>query len=76
MGLIRLLALIFIIWLVIHYAKRLYANHTKHQSPKKPGEIAQMVRCEKCGLHIPEDEAIMDQEHYYCSVEHRDTDTE
>lgn len=76
MGLIRLLALIFIIWLVIHYAKRLYANHTKHPSRKKPEKIAQMVRCEKCGLHIPEDEAIMGQEHYYCSVEHRDTDTE
>ena len=29
-----------------------------------------MVACEFCGLHIPEDECIKDNGHTYCSREH------
>lgn len=30
----------------------------------------EMVRCEVCGLHLPEAEAVRAESHYYCGVEH------
>ncbi|HHA18490.1 MAG TPA: hypothetical protein ENK70_02155 [Methylophaga sp.] len=30
----------------------------------------QMVKCEQCGLHILEQEAIQSDNHFYCSQEH------
>lgn len=72
MGLFRLLALIFIVWLVIHFAKRLLATGKRTATPGKKEVIANMVRCEFCGLHIPEKEAIQTGEQYFCSKAHRD----
>jgi len=72
MGLFRLLALIFIVWLVIHFAKRLLATRKRTDATGKKEKIANMVRCEVCGLHIPEKEAIHHGEHYFCSEAHRD----
>lgn len=32
----------------------------------------QMVRCDHCGLHVPDDEAVRSQDgHVFCSEEHR-----
>ena len=33
-----------------------------------------MVQCHYCQLHILEQEAIRDGDHYYCSAEHRDAE--
>jgi len=30
-----------------------------------------MVKCEHCGLHIPEAEAVTSAGHFFCSEEHR-----
>lgn len=74
MGLIRLLILIAIIWLIVVIAKRLLASG-RRLSEERQARIAEaqnMVRCEACGLHVPEDEAIREGPHRYCSESHRD----
>jgi len=74
MGLFRLLIIIFLIWLAYYFVRRmLLANQTK-TGRKKPGKLENMVRCAKCGLHIPEQEAVKSHERYYCSETHRDED--
>ena len=35
-----------------------------------PAKAEIMVRCEHCGLHLPEHEAISQDKHYFCSTEH------
>ena len=41
-------------------------------APKKPAPPPrlEMVRCETCGVHLPETEAVRANATYYCSVEH------
>lgn len=36
-------------------------------------QAAKMVRCEQCGLHLSEEEAIQKNHHYFCTVEHLET---
>jgi uncharacterized protein len=74
MGLIRLLIWIFIIWLAIHFIKRWLNAPSKKRQPPKAKRIETFVACHKCGLHIPQQEAIESQGRYYCSEAHRDSD--
>ena len=39
-------------------------------APPPPKKMEKMVRCEHCGLHVPEQEAIQYHQQYFCSVEH------
>jgi len=39
-------------------------------SPAPKPQVKNMVACEYCGLHIPEDEAFHQNDHTYCSKEH------
>ena len=73
MGLIRLLILIAIIWLLVIVVRRLLASG-QHVAEKRQARLAEnMVRCELCGLHVPEKEAVRRGTHLYCSESHRDT---
>lgn len=74
MGLFRLLAIVFVIWLIVHFAKRLLSSRDKLPDRQKTDKISRMVRCEKCGLHVPEHEAIQHQGHYFCCKAHQDSD--
>lgn len=68
--LLRLIIILFGLWLVFHIAKRAFsAPRTKKNSPQ-PG-IAKMVVCAHCGVHIPEPQALRDGDMVYCSEEHR-----
>ncbi|WP_036315558.1 PP0621 family protein [Methylophaga thiooxydans] len=40
------------------------------QSPITSTKSERMVRCEHCGLHIIEQEALEDNRQYFCSNEH------
>lgn len=40
--------------------------------PKEPkGEVEDMVRCARCGVHLPRSESILSGGEFYCSEEHR-----
>lgn len=72
MGLIRLLIYIFLIWLAINFFKRLLHSPSPTRKKKKPKQIESFVACHKCGLHIPQEEAIEHEGQYYCCKAHRD----
>lgn len=42
----------------------------KMTSHTTSGSSQRMVRCEYCGLHIVEKEALRDNQHYFCSKAH------
>jgi len=46
-------------------------NSRRRSEEKKLPETTRMVRCEHCGVHIPKQEALLDNNHYFCSDEHR-----
>ena len=74
---IRLLIIALLVWvffLVLKQGKRRLRNRkTKHDSLNDP---AAMVRCTRCGLHIPASEATYRNQQPYCSPEHSTANTD
>jgi len=66
--LLRLIIILFGVWLVIQIIKRSFASSSR-VGRTKPA-IAKMVACAHCGVHVPESEAIQDNDRFYCSQEH------
>ncbi|HEY1029354.1 MAG TPA: PP0621 family protein [Pseudomonas sp.] len=70
MGLFRLLFWIAIIFAAIWVWRRYIS------APKRPGqaqredEPAPMVRCAHCGVHIPQTQALTQDQRWYCSQKH------
>lgn len=67
------LILLFVLLAVSFYAVRLWrqgqiekTNKTLTRTPKSQ----QMVPCDQCGVHVPEDEAIKIGDNNFCSLEH------
>ena len=67
--LLRLIIILFGVWLVIRIIKRSFASSSRAGRRAKPA-IARMVACAHCGVHVPESEAIQDGDRFYCSKEH------
>lgn len=74
MGLFRLLIIIFLIWLAYYFVRRLLKASQNKATRDNPRKLENMVQCARCGLHVPEQEAIKSHERYYCSAAHRDED--
>lgn len=70
MNLLRLLAIIFFIWLVGSLVRNYLNRRTSSLTQK--ARTGTMVRCIECGLHIPETEAVKRGDNYYCCPQHRD----
>ncbi len=70
MYLLRLLIIALLVWIVLRAVQRFVARW-KTQSPTRPTQVGNMVRCDHCGLHVPEQEALRVGKHYYCSEPHR-----
>jgi len=72
-GLFRVILLALLIWLIIGLYRRFKALGEQRQDQKSKQQsrpIENMVRCEQCGTHVPEKEAIERHGHYYCSRAH------
>lgn len=72
-GLIRVAVIVILAVIAYRLVKRWLANMPRETKPPR-NNIEQMVRCQYCGLHIPQEEAIHDQDDWYCSKEHRQLD--
>ena len=60
-----LLALaIYLVWRILRMKRP--PSNTDSSVPRLP-----MVSCATCGLHIPREEALIQDEHYFCCEEHR-----
>jgi uncharacterized protein len=69
---IRLIMWIALIWLAIWFFKRV----TKRPAPRSgraapQTDAAPMVRCAQCGVHLPRDRALSQDQHWYCTEAHR-----
>ncbi|MFK7731807.1 MAG: PP0621 family protein [Pseudomonadales bacterium] len=67
-GLLRLLAVLFCIWLIWRFVKKKTAGSGQATAQSS----GSMVACQVCGTHVPEDNAIRSDDAWYCSAEHRD----
>jgi len=66
---LRFLFLIIAIWLGVMILRHFYRN--KMADKVKPAlKTESMVRCEHCGTHTPEAEAIQYGEKWFCSSHH------
>ena len=73
MNLFRILVIVAIVWL----SYRIYQNWkakvsaSSQQKPKSNSDIKNMVQCAKCGVHIPEHEAVKSSNEFYCCESHK-----
>ncbi|MDY7561908.1 PP0621 family protein [Pseudomonas sp. 10B1] len=68
---VRLLLWVILIAVAVYYFKRLGKHSAARKSPAPPeGVAAPMVRCDHCGVHLPRDRALSQQNQWYCSQAH------
>ena len=72
MNLIRLILIFILLAIVWQLLKRWLTNQTQSRQQPPTENLQQMVRCEECGLHIPKQEALLENGKYFCCPEHRD----
>jgi len=66
MRFLLLIAAIFVGFMIV---KHFMAGRV--QPKKKLPESTPMVRCEHCGVHLPQQDAVSAEGKYYCNDEHR-----
>lgn len=64
MRILILLAIGLLLYLIFTNLFRQIKNEKQIEKAEK------MVRCEQCGLHLLEQEAIQKDKHYFCTTEH------
>lgn len=72
--LLKLLLLAGIIAFVVFKLRRLGQNDGEAENPDDKHEKLDkpMTACAVCGTYVPEDEALVKNNKYYCCTEHRD----
>ena len=70
-NLARLVIIALVVWLVVQALRRLLHPVAAPSKPAATGAAKNMVRCELCGLHLPESEAITAHGKHFCCQEHR-----
>lgn len=68
---LRLLFWIAVIFAAIWLWRKFKAPAAHHQShDSREQDAAPMVRCAHCGVHLPRDRALGNQQQWYCSQAH------
>ncbi|UCC55309.1 MAG: hypothetical protein JSU75_07990 [Gammaproteobacteria bacterium] len=70
----RTILILIAVVIVILAARRLYA--TTRRGNSRQIKSGQMVQCARCGIYIPESEALGFRGRHYCSAAHRDADND
>jgi uncharacterized protein len=78
MSIVRFILLILLVWILWWFGQRWYKNHLQKQQdeddtslPSTKSQNGTMVRCEYCGLYLPEEEAYNSHQVYYCCEKHK-----
>jgi uncharacterized protein len=71
MGFIRILIIIIVIFLLWQLYFRIKRQGEKARPQLKQQPSIPMLRCQHCGTHIPENEAIKSPKGVYCCEQHR-----
>ncbi len=72
MRVLALIILLVVSFLVIKSFKR--KQEMKRLTKAKKKKVDNIVKCNVCGLHIPEQEATINRGNYYCCLEHANQD--
>ena len=72
MGLIRILLVVLLIWVAWRLLRQaLLPGPDKDARGNGSGDSpTRMVRCTQCGVHLPEQEAVQQDQQFFCSKEH------
>ncbi|OOZ36941.1 PP0621 family protein [Solemya velesiana gill symbiont] len=74
---LRFILIILGVWIVYLFARR-YLKNRPAKKGKQDSNSVEMVRCEHCGIHIPEPEVVTRDGRSYCceahAIEHQDKD--
>ena len=68
--LIWLLVIVLAIW-AFKRSRRVNTVTPEEKPPTTPAAPANMAVCLHCGIHLPQDEAVIGEKGLYCSTEHR-----
>lgn len=66
--LVFLLGIALVVWILMRLAK------APRLTKKTEQKIDDMVRCARCGVFTPRQDAIQDEDRYFCGTCHRDQD--
>ncbi|HKF93379.1 MAG TPA: PP0621 family protein [Gammaproteobacteria bacterium] len=69
----RLFFILIIVLVAMLLWRSLYKNMKTQTRTQRPKTLI-MTRCDYCGLHVPEQTALLRQGRHYCSEEHRRID--
>ncbi len=77
MPLFRLIAIALVIWIIWFFIRKsvLQAKARINQSKNSqinPRANNRIVKCDTCGVHVPQNTAFQKSDKFYCSVEHID----
>lgn len=68
----KLLLLLIVFALVVWFlARQRKADAQRPEAAPAPRPAEKMVTCARCGVHLPESEAVVAEGRHYCSDEHR-----
>lgn len=62
-----IIAVLFITRLITHKKNNVRPRNDRAPAPKG---AEQMVRCAHCGIYLPRSEALMSNDHTWCSLDH------
>jgi uncharacterized protein len=65
----KILFLTIAAWLIITIIKR-YQRSVSDTANPKPPDVEEMIRCVKCGIHLPKSDGIIVDQQYYCCEAH------
>jgi uncharacterized protein len=73
MGLIRLAIFAVVIWMFWRLIKNFLAKQVK-MNKKESGKLEQgnIVLCEYCSVHVPEQKAVSHEKLWFCSEKHKE----
>lgn len=66
----RLLLLAVAIGVLIWLVRRAASDRGAAKPPPPPAEAGSLVRCARCGVHVPRQDAIQRDDLAYCGPEH------
>lgn len=74
--LLRIVLVVFALWLIIRYIKRALnpKSRPQHPSPDTAELENAMLPCKHCGVYLPQSEVIRRGDNVYCSREHAEAD--
>lgn len=71
MGLIRLIILGVVVWLCLRMVKKFQAEQARKSKTRQSLDRTNMVPCEVCNVHLPENQAFGHGDLWFCSEAHR-----